>query len=216
MNLTTTITGKLRELVRSHRRARVFSRIFESNEWLSGESVSGPGSTLEYTENIRKELPAILRNLQIKTMLDAPCGDYNWARHLDRGSIHYIGADIVPALIKRNNRFANKTTSFRVLDIVRQPLPEVDLWLCRDCLFHLPNAEISRALLNFKKSKIKYLLTTSHSELVPVKDINIGGFRLLNLEMPPFRFPKPRISINDAIVGYPPRILGLWHREDLA
>jgi Methyltransferase domain len=200
---------------RTGQRQRVFSKIVEGNAWGSAESVSGPGSTLEYTENIRREIPTILRDRKIKSMLDAPCGDYNWARHLPRDGITYIGADIVPALIKANAKYTDSTTSFRVLDIIEEPLVEVDLWLCRDCLFHLSNADIRKALANFRKSRIKYLLTTSHWQATANRDIKIGGFRLLNLELPPFSFPKPRAAITDFIDGYPPRILGLWHRDDI-
>ena len=201
---------------RSSQRQQVFSKIVEGNSWGSTESLSGPGSTLEYTENIRREIPIILRDFKIKSMLDAPCGDYNWARHLQRHGITYIGADIVPALIKANAKYSDSTTSFRVLDIIEEPLVEVDLWLCRDCLFHLPNADIRKVLANFQKSRIKYFLTTSHSQAAANRDINTGDFRLLNLELPPFSFPKPRAVITDFIDGYPPRILGLWHRDDIA
>jgi SAM-dependent methyltransferase len=200
---------------RSSQRQRIFSKIVEGNSWGSAESVSGPGSTLEYTENIRREIPIILRDLKIKSMLDAPCGDYNWARHLQRDGITYIGADIVPGLIKANAKYSDSTTSFRVLDIIEEPLMEVDLWLCRDCLFHLSNSDIHKILANFAKSRIKYLLTTSHWQATANADIKGGDFRLLNLELPPFSFPKPRAAIADFIDGYPSRILGLWHRDNI-
>jgi hypothetical protein len=177
---------------RTSQRQQVFSRILEGNAWGAVESVSGPGSTLEYTENIRREIPVILRDLRVKSMLDAPCGDYNWARHLQRDGITYIGGDIV-----------------------EEPLVEVDLWLCRDCLFHLTNADIYKVLANFRKSRIKYLLTSSHWQATANRDGRIGDFRLLNLELPPFSWPKPRAAITDFIDGFHPRILGLWHRDDI-
>jgi hypothetical protein len=55
-----------------------FTAIYEQNQWRNKESRSGEGSTLEYTENIRKELPVLIERYGFKTILDAPGGDYNW------------------------------------------------------------------------------------------------------------------------------------------
>jgi hypothetical protein len=215
MSLFNTVKARVRDLVHARRRRRVFSQIMKDNVWESDESVSGPGSTMAYTENIRQKIPQLLKELEIKSMLDAPCGDYNWARHLSRKGVKYIGADIVSELIKKNSQHANESTSFRVLDIVADPLPAVDLWMCRDCLFHLPSADIRKVFANFKKSNVKYILTTSHFQATSNSDVGTGGFRLLNLELPPFSWPKPMLAIDDWITGYPPRILGLWRREDI-
>jgi len=43
-----------------------------------------------------------LQSLQIKTLLDAPCGDGNWINKVDLSGITYIGADIVPEIIETN------------------------------------------------------------------------------------------------------------------
>ena len=40
-----------------------FKHIYETNHWDEAESVSGPGSTLEETKPIRRELPALLAEL---------------------------------------------------------------------------------------------------------------------------------------------------------
>lgn len=55
----------------------VFSEIFKTNKWRSTESVSGAGSELKYTANLRKHLPALFEELGVKSVLDAPCGDFN-------------------------------------------------------------------------------------------------------------------------------------------
>ena len=39
---------------------------------------SGPGSTIEYTKNLRFHLPIIIDKFNVKTLLDAPCGDLVW------------------------------------------------------------------------------------------------------------------------------------------
>ena len=38
------------------------------------------------------------------SLLDAPCGDFNWMRHVPLGGVSYTGADVVPELIARNRR----------------------------------------------------------------------------------------------------------------
>lgn len=194
-----------------------FSRFAHLNKWKNAESVSGPGSTLEYTANIRKELPGLFKKLKIKSMLDAPCGDFNWAKHLERPGVTYLGGDIVPALIKRNNElFNDKTTSFQELDIVKEKLPEVDLWLCRDALPHFSEENIFETLAGFIKSDITYLLTSHYYECSVYSDIRTGSFRAVNWLLPPFEFPEPEVCIDDWIEGFEVRALCFWRRETLA
>jgi hypothetical protein len=52
----------------------VFQEIHDRNDWGSQGSVSGPGSEIRETEDIRSLLPPLLRRWDIKTILDAPCG----------------------------------------------------------------------------------------------------------------------------------------------
>lgn len=195
----------------------VFDHYYKSNVWGDEESVSGPGSTLRYTENIRRELPRVVKQLGVSAMLDAPCGDYNWFKAIAwEGEIAYVGGDVVDALVDRNSRlYARPNVRFTTLDIVNQPLPPVDLWLCRDCLFHLPNRDVASAVTNFLNSDIKYLLTTTHIDCQENIDIPTGAFRRLNLEAAPFCFPPPMELIEDWIDGFPVSHLGLWQRESL-
>src|SRR5215204_2321496 len=57
---------------------QVFNQIYHRNHWGSLESVSGPGSELATTAEVRQGLSTLLTDLSIKSMLDAPCGDFNW------------------------------------------------------------------------------------------------------------------------------------------
>jgi hypothetical protein len=52
-----------------------FTWIYKNNYWQSNESASGTGSSLKNTENLRKELPALISKFSIKKIFDAPCGD---------------------------------------------------------------------------------------------------------------------------------------------
>lgn len=78
-----------------------FKLIYKYNFWSSKESVSGLGSELKNTVNIRKKLPKIFDDFKINKILDAPCGDFNWVSLILSNKIDYIGGDIVNDLIKK-------------------------------------------------------------------------------------------------------------------
>ena len=59
-----------------------FTNIYKNNYWGSSESKSGEGSNLDFTINIRSELPKLCKNYGIKVLFDAPCGDFNWMKHI--------------------------------------------------------------------------------------------------------------------------------------
>ena len=195
----------------------IFSDIYKENVWENDESVSGDGSTLEYTANLRRELPALFEKFEIRSILDAPCGDYNWFRHVKRDDVDYVGGDVVTELIGRNNeRFSDKQTRFIELDIISDELSKSDLWFCRDVLFHFSFDDIFKTLENFVRSEIKYLFTTTHTKCSENLDILTGQFRLLNLLRKPFCLPEPIYAIDDWIEGFPERQMCLWTREAVA
>jgi SAM-dependent methyltransferase len=197
--------------------ADVFTHHYYRNHWGNNESRSGWGSTLEYTENIRREIPRLMESLGVKSILDAPCGDFNWFRRIPREEdVYYTGGDVVAPLVSKNNeQFGNHNTRFVVLDITTSRLPDADFWLCRDCLFHLPISDIHRVLDRFRDSNIRYLLTSVHPECRENIDIFAGDFRLLNLRIAPFNLCPPLLVIEDWIPGYPIRQLALWERSML-
>lgn len=195
----------------------IFDYYYQNNTWGDSESVSGPGSTLAYTANIRSKIPELIEELGLLVILDSPCGDFNWFRAIEwnRG-ISYIGADIVKPLIDKNQLlYGDASKRFISLDITNDKLPQADLWLCRDCLFHLSYKDIAIAIQNFLTSDIRYILTSNHQNCTKNKDITTGSFRLLNLELPPFNLGKPIMVIDDWIEGFPERQLCLWERNTL-
>lgn len=193
----------------------VFTSHYQKNIWGSEETVSGPGSTLEYTSHIRKEIPRLIDTYKIKRFLDAPCGDYHWFQAMERpDDLTYIGGDIVDELVRQNqSRYGNAKTRFMYLDITRDSLPQADLWLCRDCLFHFSYEDIFKTISNFLNSDITFLLTSIHTECKENTNIHTGEARQLNLELPPFNFPRPILYIKDWIPGFTVRSLGLWTRS---
>lgn len=193
-----------------------FRRYALMNKWGNKESVSGPGSTLEYTARLRKALPVLFKEFSIKTVLDAPCGDYNWMQHVERSGVRYIGGEIVPELVVANNaRYSNETTHFINCDIVTGKLPSADLWICRDTLFHFSYADVFRTLDNLFRSDITYFLATHCPVQVENSDIRTGSCFSRNLLGPPFCFPEPTLWIEDGVEGDRPRRMGLWEAKTL-
>jgi hypothetical protein len=194
-----------------------FHDIYENNGWGCAESRSGFGSSLDYTAPLRKSLERLLRRLSVRVFLDAPCGDYNWMQHVRLPeATRYVGGDIVrPLIADLQARHGDELHSFKPLDIVKDTLPEADLWLCRDVLFHLPTADAMSALANFASSRIPYILTTTYDFPEENVDVRPGGFRYLNLARAPFMLPRPQRKIADFNFPNPPRYLALWSREQI-
>jgi hypothetical protein len=177
---------------------QVFKNIYKENYWQGNQSVSGRGSDLSQVREVQAQLPLLLRKYDIKTMLDIPCGDFLWMKEIDLSGVQYIGADIVEELVESNiTKYGDKETTFRVLDLTKDVLPEVDLIFCRDCLVHLSFDHINAAIKNIKSSKSKYLLTTSFVAHKENFDIPTGNWRPLNLLRSPYNFAKPLEVINE-------------------
>ena len=180
-----------------------FDLIYKTNFWSSNESVSGYGSELKNTINIEKEIINIIKKYQIKSILDAPCGDFNWVKNILDKELSYIGGDIVQEIIDNNIRkFKSNNIKFIKLDITDESLPDSDLMICRDCLIHLSFQSIKLFFENFRKSNINYLLLTTYKMKDTTKeidnlDIPDGEYREIDLSKPPFYLPKPLEEILD-------------------
>ena len=198
-----------------------FTLIYRRNAWGSKESVSGSGSTLAMTTSIRSLLPIIFEKFKIKSILDVPCGDFNWMKLVNLNCISYLGGDIVEPLVADLNRnFSSKSISFMQFDITIDSFPKSDLVLNRDCLFHLSNRDIQLTLSNFLKSESKYFLSTSYENggKFTNTDIRSGDFRLIDLFDSPFCFPTNfHFEIPEQGEGsLPPRKLYLWDRDQVS
>jgi len=173
-----------------------FEYVRIANMWANSESVSGPGSSLAATRRIRALIPRLFQTLDIKSVLDIPCGDFNWMQMVDLEGIRYIGADIVSTLVETNTQlWASEYRSFEHLDITSSVLPQVDIVFCRDCLVHFSYENVWRALFNIRDSGAKYLLTTSFLGSRGNRDIQNADWRPLNFRLDPFNFPIPTATV---------------------
>lgn len=197
----------------------IFTRVYATNEWGDEESRSGPGSTVARGTSLRAALADVIERHSVSTVLDAPCGDFNWMRHITPAlSVTYVGADIVDAVIARNREeYADERHRFVCADLTRDPLPRADLILCRDALVHLSFADIWAAISNFRRSGSRLLLATTFADLPDNADTRTGGWRPLNLRAAPFFFPEPMATIDDIPSGgaFPGKRLCLWSLDSL-
>ncbi len=165
----------------------MFLYIYKNNIWKDKKSVSGSGSSTIQTRQLVKHLPVLFEKYHIETILDLPCGDFNWMRNVKMNNLFYIGGDIVNEIIDNNKLKYSKTNiRFEYLNLIKDKLPSADLMLCRDCFSHFSNHKIVESLKNIKKYKIKYLLTTSFPKTKKNVDIITGEWRTINLEIKPF------------------------------
>jgi len=207
--------GASRLLAPRERPEEIFTAIYRMNSWGSRESVSGPGSTADQTRLVTHRLPELFRDLGVQSILDLPCGDFNWIRGVDLGGIDYLGADIVPDIVERNTKLHQADgIRFERMNLLEDPLPRVDLVLCRDCLVHFSSEDVFRALENICSSGSKYLLSTTFPDRRRNRAIFTGEWQPINLQTHPFLLPKPDPLFNEGCTEsggrFTGKSLGLW------
>ena len=148
--------------------ANTWSQIVE--DWRTGklgthDTPSGPGSSHEVTADLREWLPELFSEYNIRTVLDAPCGDFSWMKLVPLLGIDYQGWDVVPELIDANNMLFGERFAVKNL-LTAKKIPDVDLIICRDFMIHLRNDDISKLLAKFIKSGARYLLASTHPDAV--------------------------------------------------
>ena len=213
---------KLRHRLKPNENAaeQIFTGIFENNDWNNHESISGQGSILKHTQIIIDKLPIFAKKHGVKTFLDAPCGDFNWMKHVKFDAVKYIGGDIVKELVTKNNAlYANEDIAFQQLNIIEDELPEVDMMMVRDCLVHFNDKSIMDFLHNLTSSKVKFLLTTNFSLTKHNYDISMGNWRPINLQRKPYSLPQ-QIDIlseesTETYGQFPDKALYLWDVADI-
>ena len=198
----------------------IFARYYRNNFWSDPESLSGKGSSISTTARLREKLSSLLRERGVKSMLDIPCGDYNWMKLVQKPGLRYLGADVVKEMIEKNNQeYRNNFTKFSIIDITKGSLPKVDLILTRDCFVHFSYEAVVKAISEIKKSGSKYFLTTSYPDWSKNFDIKTGFWRPINLSLKPFNFPEPVLTILEESEGdwdvFKDKSLNLYRVGDL-
>jgi hypothetical protein len=165
-----------------------------------------------------RDLDRLIRDFGVQSVLDAACGDFNWMRDISLDEVDYVGCDIVDGLIDANSAaHGGPTRVFEKLDFTVDPLPKVDLILCRDVLVHFSYTRVAAALGNFRASGSKYLLTTTFLKTEENVEIGTGWWRPINLQRPPFDLPEPKETLPDSVSDdhYEDKVLALWDLQAL-
>ena len=171
----------------------IFTNIYVNDIWNMGqhESKSGLGSSLIYTENIRKKIIEFINEKSIKNMIDTSCGDWNWMKIIQNQLCDYTGIDIVIDLIFKNNKkFSNDKIKFIHNDfltfIKNQHDNSFDLIFCRHTLEHLPT-EYNINFINECKRVCKYLLITGYNNNNTINtEVPSSNYRPINLKLSPY------------------------------
>jgi glycosyltransferase involved in cell wall biosynthesis len=218
---------KLKRLFRSEKVADIqsqFTKIYRKNLFCGSESRSGVGSNLDQTKVVREELPKLVRKLGVKTFVDAPCGDFYWMKETILKVDRYIGIDLVEEIVKKNKeKYQRRGRTFICRNIIEDDIPKADMILCRDCLVHLTFDQGIELVKNFKRSGSTFLLATTFTERCinfnSIDEGNVGKWRPLNMQLPPFNFPNPICIINEKCSEgegeFKDKSLGLWRLKDI-
>jgi 2-polyprenyl-3-methyl-5-hydroxy-6-metoxy-1,4-benzoquinol methylase len=164
----------------------LFTNTYVNNTWTQDGSVSGLGSSLAYTENIRKLLVDIIKQNGIKTIWDCSCGDWNWMKEIKDELPNYIGNDIVDKLIEINNQtYGSDTIQFQCGDMLEElknlESMSIDLIICRHTLEHLPSdyaIDVVKEIHRVSKHAIITSTPNGNSEI----DANGENSRPIDLE----------------------------------
>jgi hypothetical protein len=177
----------------------IFYLIYKTNHWNRYQKinknnilVSGPGSIPGsiQTKNIIDNLDSFIKNNNIKSILDMPCGDFSWMQDLIKKNnyINYTGYDIVEDIIFYNNKkYSKNNISFFCKDIVNETnFNNFDLVFIRDFFIHIDYVSINKILDNIKRSKVKFVACSNNNNAINNKDIAVGQHRKINLTIEPF------------------------------
>jgi hypothetical protein len=165
---------------------QLFTNTYVNNGWTQDGSVSGLGSSLAYTENIRKVLVDIIKQNGIKTIWDCSCGDWHWMKEIKDELPNYIGNDIVDRLVEINNEtYGSDIIRFQCGDMLEElrklKTMSIDLILCRHTLEHLPTDYAIDVVREIHRVS-KHSLITSNERGNSEIDANGQNARPIDLE----------------------------------
>lgn len=180
----------------------VFTYIYRNNVWRDPESVSGRGSSLAATETLRELIAAFFTEQKIKSVVDLPCGDFNWFKELQYQFERYVGYDIVTDLVNRNQAlYGSPDRKFVQTDLTKGDISTADIAVCRDFLIHISNEDIFAFFNNLRRSTVPGILTSHYRNCVNT-DIPTGNrYRPIDFTQPPFSFPEPVALIPENITS---------------
>lgn len=188
-------------------KSKKFEYIYKSKYWQNVEdgSLSGAGSNEVSTEKIRSELKEFVLQNNISSIIDIPCGDWQWMSMFDLSEINYMGYDVVEELIISNTKkHKSENINFGVKNLINDSLPKADLVIVRDMLNHLDESDIFKCINNLQNSEIRYIGITNFPKISNnIKNflgdkLRLGDrWRPINFTIKPFCLNDPLLNLND-------------------
>lgn len=168
----------------------VFDGIYTEGKWGeddSGRGWSGPGSQADFTREYVGFIENFIVENNIRSVIDAGCGDWTFSKDINWHGAEYLGIDISEIAIDRAKQYESDRVKFMLGDIT-EILPPADLLLCKDVLQHLPNDLINKFIVNnLSVGKYRWaIITNDLLESGGNRDIDAGGYRRIDLSKPPF------------------------------
>jgi SAM-dependent methyltransferase len=166
-----------------------FNSIYTEGTWgkdVTGKGTSGTGSTLEITREYRVYVEDFMKKHNVKSVVDAGCGDWSFSSTIDWGDASYLGIDIASDVIAAvRNKHEQGRIKFQVGDITDE-LPAAELLISKDVLQHLSNEFVHKFIRNnLRKGKYRWVILTNDRGSEN-RDVANGGYRAIDLAAPPF------------------------------
>ena len=148
----------------------VFSNVYQKKLWeiTSPENespfYSGPGSSDPqivdpYVDTVKRFFSSLSTK---KKAVDLGCGDFRVGSRIVDSFASYTACDVVPELVHFNQQYwQHLPVEFRVVDLVKDEIPDGDVLIVRQVLQHLSNDDINKFTQSIPRG-FSYLLVTEH------------------------------------------------------
>lgn len=176
----------------------VFTDIYARKAWGDG---SGGGSAPDVARPYIDFITQYLTWPVTLTVLDIGCGDLSIARRIKWGVSRYIGIDASSGWHEPDDM--TNAVVIGAADALYCDLPAADLVLCKEVLQHLSNEQV-QLLLDRTAHYPRRLFTNNCDAENMNEDIDTGGFRPVDLTLPPFNQPARTVFT-----------YGCWHVQEL-
>lgn len=206
---------------------REFSEIYARGEWHRTVG-SGPGSDPGRVAPYLAILQEVLRREGVTRVADLGCGDWTLSSLVDWSGVDYVGVEVVPEVVEElNRRHARPGVRFVRADLTAGPLPEAELAIVKDVLQHWPNSLVAEFLPRLRCYP-RVLITNDRrcwrrswlppfrlcDHVTPNVDTGVGGYRPLELRLPPFQVVAEdlgRFRLRDGMTHFEKEVLLLRH-----
>lgn len=199
----------------------IFEDIYTNKKWYNGKSLSGDGGVLEYNKPYLDLLNKLVKQYNVKYIMELGCGDFNLMKHFNFNGLKYFGYDIAESIINKNDgQYRAPNIRFFCEDIRGVKLDRnFDLILIKDVFMHMDNSSILQTLFNLRNHS-RILVTNDFGHPKQNNhDIVTGGYRSIDINDWPFyaeaeclleyqsHFVMKKCMMVDGKKMFPPEIL---------